>query len=156
MKTGMVAVLAVIGIGVGAARAFSWQRGKSMWRRCWRKRSSAPAQSSEKLNSAPVPIEGAAEDAAYLAFDQGKYLTALSLAEARAAQGDAQAHALVGRIYAEGLGVAKDEVTAARWLAARLNSAMSAPWWPSAICSLKGAASARIDSGRRSCSRRPP
>jgi TPR repeat protein len=57
------------------------------------------------------------EDAAYIAFDQGQYLTALDLAERAAAKGDPQAHTLVGRIYAEGLGVPKDEVVAARWYA---------------------------------------
>lgn len=57
------------------------------------------------------------EDAAYIAFEQGQYLTALSLAEAMAARGDAAAHTLIGRIYADGLGVSKDEITAARWYA---------------------------------------
>jgi TPR repeat protein len=57
------------------------------------------------------------ENAAYEAFDQGKYLTALALAQEAAGVGDPQAHALVGRIYAEGLGVGKDEITAARWYA---------------------------------------
>lgn len=64
--------------------------------------------------SKPVPSD---DDAAYVAFDQGKYLTALSLAEARAAKGDPQAHTLVGRIYEGGHGVGKDEITAARWYA---------------------------------------
>ena len=80
---------------------------------------SDPLSTFGPRSSAPgaAPLDQAAEDAAYLAFDQGQYLTALDLAERRAARGDAAAHTLVARIYAEGLGVNKDEVTAARWYA---------------------------------------
>jgi uncharacterized protein len=56
-----------------------------------------------------------AEDAAFLAFEQGQYLTALTLAGERAKLGDAAAATLVGRIYDEGLGINKDPVIAARW-----------------------------------------
>jgi uncharacterized protein len=67
---------------------------------------------------APDPRVGPAptsEDAANFAFDQGQYLTALTLAGRRAELGDASACTLVGRIYDEGLGVDRDEVTAAKW-----------------------------------------
>lgn len=57
-----------------------------------------------------VPATG--DDAAYLAFDQGQYLTALKLAEEAAKRGEPQAHTLIARIYAEGLGVPKDEKAA--------------------------------------------
>ena len=50
-----------------------------------------------------------------MAFDQGQYLTALKLAEAAAAKDDPQAHTLIGRIHAEGLGVPRDPVAAAKW-----------------------------------------
>src|SRR5690349_21316305 len=53
-----------------------------------------------------VPATG--DDAAYTAFDQGQYLTALKLAEEAASRGEPQANTLIGRIYAEGLGVQKD------------------------------------------------
>lgn len=59
--------------------------------------------------------EPAGEDAAYEAFDQGRYLTALDLALKAAEKGQPQAHTLVGRIHHEGLAVAKDEVLAAQW-----------------------------------------
>lgn len=62
-----------------------------------------------------VPATG--EDAAYIAFEQGQYLTALNLAERAANEGDPQSHTLVGRIYAEGLGVPQDASVAARWYA---------------------------------------
>jgi len=62
-----------------------------------------------------APVTG--DDAALIAFSQGQFLTALSLAEQRAALGDAAAHTMVGRIYAEGLGVKRDEIVAARWYA---------------------------------------
>ena len=55
------------------------------------------------------------EDAAYEAFDQGRYLTALELAVKAAEAGDPQAHTLVGRIYGEGYGVAKNSALAAKW-----------------------------------------
>jgi TPR repeat protein len=58
---------------------------------------------------------GAGGDPAYEAFDQGKYLTALDLAQKAAAKGDPQAHTLIGRIHAEGLGVPQSEATAADW-----------------------------------------
>ncbi|MCB1522288.1 MAG: sel1 repeat family protein, partial [Hyphomicrobiaceae bacterium] len=64
-----------------------------------------------KPGKAPPP--GA--DDPYLAFDQGRYLTALSLAEARAKTGDAGAHTLIARIHAAGLGVPKNEALAANW-----------------------------------------
>lgn len=54
-----------------------------------------------------VPATG--DNAAYLAFDQGQYLTALKLAEEAAQRGEAQANTLIGRIYGDGLGVQKDE-----------------------------------------------
>ncbi len=55
------------------------------------------------------------DNAAYIAFDQGQYLTALRLAEEQAKKNDPQAHTLLGRLYAEGLGVPRDEFTAAKW-----------------------------------------
>ncbi|MCK5088564.1 MAG: sel1 repeat family protein, partial [Hyphomicrobiaceae bacterium] len=53
-------------------------------------------------------VEPTGEDAAYIAFDQGQYLTALKLAEEEAAKGSKEAYTLMGEIYAEGLGVAQD------------------------------------------------
>lgn len=54
-------------------------------------------------------------DAAYEVFDQGKYLTALAMAAKAAQAGDPQAHTLVARIHAEGLGVSQDTKLAAQW-----------------------------------------
>lgn len=59
----------------------------------------------------------AGTDPAYEAFDQGQYLTALTLAEKLATAGDPQAHTLIGRIHAEGLGVPQSAATAAQWYA---------------------------------------
>src|SRR5262249_10190417 len=59
---------------------------------------SAPGASEYAKAQAP------GDDAAYEAFDQGKYLTALDLAQKAAEKGDPQAHTLAGRIYAEGVG----------------------------------------------------
>lgn len=52
---------------------------------------------------------------AYDAFEEGKYITALKLAEKAAKKGEGNAYTLLGRIYAGGLGVPKDFKTAAKW-----------------------------------------
>ena len=57
------------------------------------------------------------DDAAYEAFDQGKYVTALQLAVKAAERGEPKAHTLVGRIYAEGYGTSKNSGLAAQWYA---------------------------------------
>ncbi len=61
----------------------------------------------------PKPPPG--NDDPYLAFDQGRYLTALELAQKLVEKGDARAHTLIARIHAEGLGVPKNEGLAAQW-----------------------------------------
>ena len=48
------------------------------------------------------------ESASYNAYFQGKYITALKLAEQEAQAGSKEAYTLMGEIYAEGLGVAQD------------------------------------------------
>ncbi len=62
-----------------------------------------------------VPKPPPGQDDPYLAFDQGRYLTALELAQKLAERGDARAHTLIARIFAEGLGVPKNEGLAAQW-----------------------------------------
>jgi uncharacterized protein len=57
------------------------------------------------------------ENAAYEAFDQGMYLTALELAVKFAEKGDPEAHTLIGRIYAEGDGTPRNPTLAAEWYA---------------------------------------
>ena len=54
------------------------------------------------------------DDAAFAAFQEGKYLTALKEAKKLAAKGKAHAHTLIGLIYGDGLGVAPDPVKAAQ------------------------------------------
>jgi hypothetical protein len=73
----------------------------------------APAGAAGNGSSIAKTARG--DDAAYEAFDQGKYLTALDLARAAAERGDASAHTLIGRLYQDGLGVAIDPVLAAQW-----------------------------------------
>jgi len=78
---------------------------------------SLPAPVSAVGASEYAKAQPTGEDAAYEAFDQGKYLTALDLAQKAAENGDPQAHTLVGRIYAEGAGVPQNLALAARWYA---------------------------------------
>ncbi|MFM9943423.1 MAG: tetratricopeptide repeat protein [Hyphomicrobiaceae bacterium] len=70
------------------------------------------------LGPSTVPNESvhnkASTDPAYDAYDQGKYLTALELAEKAARNGEAQAFTLIGRIHAEGLAVPQNYATAAK------------------------------------------
>ncbi len=84
-------------------------------------RAAQPARASLGPTTAPVGNDAEAakpgSDAAYEAFDQGKYLTALAMAAKQAQQGDAVAHTLVARIHAEGLGVPQDTKLAAQWYA---------------------------------------
>jgi TPR repeat protein len=63
----------------------------------------------EPVEFTPSEMQGAA----YAAFEEGKYLTALSLAKEAATKNDPQAYTLIGRIYAEGAGVSRDLAKAA-------------------------------------------
>lgn len=67
-----------------------------------------------KSTLGPIMAEPSGEDAAYIAFDQGQYLTALHLAKAAAERNEPQALTLMGRIYESGLGVPVDALKAAR------------------------------------------
>ena len=72
-----------------------------------------PGQSAYAKSLAPAT----GDEAAYIAFDQGQYLTALKLASEGVKRNDPQSHTLLGRLYAEGLGVSKEPETAAKWYA---------------------------------------
>jgi TPR repeat protein len=84
-----------------------------------RKVHTAPAEQKKAAAPGNAIKEGDPnqEEAAYFAFDQGRYLTALDLAQKAAKNGDPQANTLIGRIYEEGYGVPKDEKLAAQWYA---------------------------------------
>lgn len=72
------------------------------------------SQPLPKSTLGPIMVEPAGDNAAYIAFDQGQYLTALRLAKIAAERDDPQALTLMGRIYERGLGVPKDPLTAAK------------------------------------------
>src|SRR6185436_20020754 len=69
----------------------------------------------------PTPVPNAPSsdqsnvDVAYGAFQRGHYLTALNEATKRAQQNDPAAMTLLGEIYAQGLGVGRDDAKAAQW-----------------------------------------
>ena len=54
-------------------------------------------------------------DIAYGAFQRGLYITAFNEATKRAQQNDAAAMTLLGEMYAQGLGVGRDDAKAAQW-----------------------------------------
>lgn len=66
-----------------------------------------------KSTLGPIMADPSGDDAAYIAFDQGQYLTALRLAKAGAERDEPQALTLMGRIYESGLGVPIDTLKAA-------------------------------------------
>jgi TPR repeat protein len=98
------------------AKTPSWGPGKVI--------KTTPAAPTAKQAPALPPPTGApanrpasVDDAAYEAFDKGYYLTALELGVRAAELGEPHAHTLVGRIYAEGLGTARNAPLAAQWFA---------------------------------------
>ena len=54
-------------------------------------------------------------DIAYGAFQRGFYLTAFNEATKRAQQNDPAAMTLLGELYAQGLGIGRDDLKAAQW-----------------------------------------
>jgi hypothetical protein len=54
-------------------------------------------------------------DAAYDAYQEGRYATALRLARSPAAEGDARAQSVLGLLYYHGHGVPQDEAEAMKW-----------------------------------------
>ena len=106
----------------------------------------APARSPRR------PPHG--DDAAYEAFDQGKYLTALELGLKAAANGDPQAHTLVGRIYEEGSAPRRTWRLPPSGTPAAPSSAMPRRCSRSPSCWPKGRACRRIATRPRTCSRR--
>jgi len=82
---------------------------------------SAFAQPAKKKPPAPPPPAPAAEpqdpnaDIAYAAFQLGQYVTALNEASKRAQQNDPAAMTLLGELYAQGLGVPRNDQKAADW-----------------------------------------
>jgi len=85
--------------------------------------SGAPRPPAAKPNRAGAPAEktapgpvGPPADMAYGAFQRGYFLTAFSLATDRVTNGaDPKAMTLLGELYADGLGVPRDDRRAAEW-----------------------------------------
>jgi hypothetical protein len=81
----------------------------------------APALAQPKKTPPPNPLaipNTAANpdlDIAFGAYQRGFYLTALAEATKRAQQKDTQAMTLLGELYAQGLGVGRDDSKAAQW-----------------------------------------
>src|SRR3974390_766919 len=66
--------------------------------------------------TAPAPPAGPPPDMAYGAFQRGYFITAFSLATDRVTNdADPKAMTLLGELYAEGLGVPRDDRRAAEW-----------------------------------------
>ncbi len=126
MPYAVLALTAALTLALIPARAHQARAESSSW---FGKSDETPAKkvtpaTKPKVNEVkaneikkPVPtlVPATGDDAAYTAFDQGQYLTALKLAQEAAGRGEPQANTLIARIYAEGLGVSKDETQAVTW-----------------------------------------
>jgi TPR repeat protein len=77
---------------------------------------SAPASTAAPAAASAPTSPGREPDLVFGAFQRGFYLTALSLATRRVEEkGDIKAMTLLGEIYANGFGVARDDQKAAEW-----------------------------------------
>ena len=78
--------------------------------------SAPPLPPPKPSAEAAKPAADAAKvDLAYGAFQRGFYLTALAEATKRAEQNDRAAMTLIGQIYAQGLGVGRNDAEAVKW-----------------------------------------
>ena len=71
-----------------------------------------PPKTPAAALATPLPHNA---DIAYGAYQRGLYLTALAEATKRAQQNDAHAMTLLGELYAQGLGIGRDDGKAAQW-----------------------------------------
>ena len=110
----------------GAACACRRPRHDAAWRSTWSR--CLPPWCSRALRrwrspkirrpppAAPNAAPGRANaDVAFGAYQRGFYLTALAEATKRAQQNDPPAMTLLGELYAQGLGVGRDDSKAAQW-----------------------------------------
>ena len=74
-----------------------------------------PLPPSPPAAAATPETDNSKVDLAYGAFQRGFYLTALAEATKRAQKNDPQAMTLLGEIYAQGLGVGRDDAKAVEW-----------------------------------------
>ena len=111
-----VFVLAILfgGTHPAGAETSSWAQKEKSQSQIEQKKS-RPKKSARRTPTPKTGKKRTGNSAAYIAFDQGKYLTALELAQADAKKGDPAAHTLIGRIYGEGFGVSRNAAAAAQW-----------------------------------------
>ena len=74
-----------------------------------------PAGKSWAADQVEAPATAA--DPAYAAFDAGRYMEAMKLAEAAAAKGDGPSYTMLGQLYEQGLGVPQNFAKAAEYYA---------------------------------------
>ena len=78
----------------------------------------SPGRSGNSPATMPFPLRQGEPDVAFGALQRGHYLTAFAEATRRVEQtGDPKAMTLLGELYANGLGVVRDEKKAAEWYA---------------------------------------
>lgn len=112
-------ILIAVTLTVAAPHANSAraQSGEGPYRLKTKQTTGSPSAKVKQKQLGPTHVAPTGDDAAYIAFDQGQYLTALRLATAAAKKGEPSANTLIGRIHAEGLGVPKNPALAAKWYA---------------------------------------
>ncbi|HEY1311227.1 MAG TPA: tetratricopeptide repeat protein, partial [Pseudolabrys sp.] len=110
----------------------------------------ALAQPAKKTSPPPLATSNADNgkvDLAYGAFQRGQYLTALNEATKRAQQNDPAAMTLLGEIYAQGLGVGRDDSKAAQWYKLAASNGDRDAMFALAMFNLQGRAGARDRDG---------
>ena len=127
--------------------------GAALSRRCarsaWRCRARLRAQACRNL-SRPLPAADKSKSTlAYGAFQRGLYLTALAEASERAQQNDPAAMTLLGELYANGLGVGRDDSKAAQWYKLAAAHGDRDAMFALAMFNLEGRAGPRNDGRRR-------
>ena len=96
-------------------------------------------------------------DIAYGAYQRGLYITAFNEATKRAQQNDAAAMVLLGEMYAQGLGVGRDDAKAAQWYKAAAEKGNRDALFALAMFSFQGREAAQaIKQRRRDFSKLPP
>ena len=115
-----------------------------------------PAQAqSSKQQANPAGAAASEGDVAYGAYQRGHYLTAFNEARKRVEEtGDPKAMALLAELYANGLGVPKDDAKAVEWYKRAADKGDREASSSSASSVSAGAAGRAIWTKRRSCSPR--
>ena len=113
------------------------------------KKTPLPPTPPKAAAPAPAETDTGKVDLAYGAFQRGYYLTALAEATKRAEKNDPQAMTLIAEIYAQGLGVGRDDAKAAEWFKLAAAHGDRDAMFALAVFNFQGRGDAAQSGGRR-------